>query len=324
MNYKTSYHESLGCEPTTVFHGRIPYNIFDIKLGLKPKWKKDNNEELTEELQKQIAEIHQASKEHLMQSYLKHKQYYDSNTELSNTEFTMGPEDCLEVDILPNLPSSNGFQHIITMMDVFSRYLFAYPTQDMTARTVARCIIDVMTRHCYLPTVILTDKGSQFRSKVVNRIAQTLDIRIIHASTKHAQTIGILERTHASLKTSLKMSTGEKRSMWHKYVQIAFMNYTTSYHESLGFEPTTVFHGRIPYNILDIKLGLKPKWKKDNNEELTEELQKQIAEIHQASKEHLMQSYLKHKQYYDKKATATLFKVNDYCYVLTRKRTTSQ
>ena len=77
---------------------------------------------------------------------------------LSNTEFTFGPEDCLEVDILPNLPSSNGYKHIITMMDVFSRYLFAYPTQDMTARTVGRCIIDVMTRHCYLPTVILTEK----------------------------------------------------------------------------------------------------------------------------------------------------------------------
>ena len=90
---------------------------------------------------------------------------------LSNTDFNMRPEDCLEVDILPNLPSSNGYQHIITMMDVFSRYLFAYPTQDMTARTVARCIIDVMTRHCYLPTVILTDKGSQFRSEVVNQIA---------------------------------------------------------------------------------------------------------------------------------------------------------
>ena len=121
---------------------------------------------------------------------------------LSNTEFTFGPEDCLEVDILPNLPSSNGYRHIITMMDVFSRYLFAYPTQDMTARTVGRCIIDVMTRHCYLPTIILTGKGSQFRSDVVNQIAQTLDIRISHASTKHAQTIGILERTHASLKTS--------------------------------------------------------------------------------------------------------------------------
>ena len=238
---------------------------------------------------------------------------------LSNTEFTFGPEDCLEVDILPNLPSSNGYKHIITMMDVFSRYLFAYPTQDMTARTVGRCIIDVMTRHCYLPTVILTDKGSQFRSDVVNQIAQTLDIRISHASTKHAQTIGILERTHASLKTSLKKSTGERRSMWHKYVQIAVMNYNTSYHESLGCQPTTVFHGRIPYNILDIKLGLKPEWKKEANENLTDELQKQIAEIHQSAKDNLMQSYLKYKRYYDKKATATPLKINDYCYVLNPK-----
>ena len=230
---------------------------------------------------------------------------------LSNTEFTMGPEDCLEVDMLPNLPSSSGYQHIITMMDVFSRYLFAYPTQDMTAKTVARCNIDVMTRHCYLPTVILTDKGSQFRSEVINQIAQTLDIRISHASTKHAQTIGILERTHASLKTALKISTGERRSMWHKYVQIAVMNYNTSYHESLGCEPTTVFHGRIPYNILDIKLGLKPEWKKDANEDLTDELQKQIAEIHQAAKTNLMQSYLEYKRYYDKKASATPLKINE-------------
>ena len=159
-------------------------------------------------------------------------------------------------------------------MDVFSRYLFAYPTQDMTAKTEARCIIDVMTRHCYLPTVIITDKGSQFRSEVVSQRAQTLDIRISDASTKHAQTIGILERTHASLKTSLKISTGERRSMWHKYVQTAVMNYNTSYHKNLGCEPTTVFHGRNPYNILDIKLGLKPNWKNDNTEELADQLQK--------------------------------------------------
>ena len=103
--------------------------------------------------------------------------------------------------------------------------------------------------------------------------------------------------------------------MWHKYAQIAVMNYNTSYHESLGCEPTTVFQGRFPYNILNIKLGLKPEWKKDNNKDLTDQLQKQIAEIHQAAKENLMQSYLKYKQYYDKKATAAPLKVNDNCYV---------
>ena len=33
--YNTSYHNSLGCEPTRVFHGRDPYNNLDHELGLK-------------------------------------------------------------------------------------------------------------------------------------------------------------------------------------------------------------------------------------------------------------------------------------------------
>ena len=98
-------------------------------------------------------------------------------------------EDCPEVDELKNLPSSNGHKHIITMMDVFSRYFFAYPTQDMTARTVGRCIINVMTSHCFLPTVSLTDKGSQFRPEVVNQLAQTVDVTKNHASTKPVKAI---------------------------------------------------------------------------------------------------------------------------------------
>ena len=101
------------------------------------------------------------------------------------------------------------------MMDVFSRHLFPYPTQDMAAKTVSRCKVDEMTPHCYLPTVITTDEGSHFGSDVLNKTAQTLNIRISHASTKHAQREGILERTKATLKTSLKILTGERRSMWH-------------------------------------------------------------------------------------------------------------
>ena len=97
------------------------------------------------------------------------------------------------------------------------------------------------------------------------------------------------------------------------------MNYNTSYHESLGCEPTAVFHGRIPYNILEIKLGLKREWEKDAKQNLTDDLQKQITEIHQSAKDNLMQSYLKYKRYYDKKATARPLKVNDYCYVLNPK-----
>ena len=120
------------------------------------------------------------------------------------------------------------------MIDVFSQYLFAYSTQNATSKTIGRWIVDVMTTHAYLPTLILPDKGSQFRSEVVAEITQILEIQISHASTKYAQTIEILERTHASIKTALNISTAKRRSMWHKFVQIAVMNYNTTYHETLA------------------------------------------------------------------------------------------
>ena len=107
--------------------------------------------------------------------------------------------------------------------------------------------------------------------------------------------------------------------MWHKYVQIAVMNYDTTYHETLGCEPSTVFHGRIPYNVLDLKLGIKPKWKTTPNSDITEQLQKQIDEVRATAKDNIMLSYLKYKKYYDRKASAAPLKVNDYCYILNSK-----
>ena len=142
-------------------------------------------------------------------------------------------------------------------MDVFSRYLFAYSVARIDTRTVTRVLIDNITRHSYLPTTIITDKGSQFVAESMQQITTALAIQLRHATTKHAQTIGILERTHASLKESLKIMTGERRTRWHQFLPMAVLNYNTSYHTSLGCEPSKAFHGRVPYNVLDLKYGLK-------------------------------------------------------------------
>ena len=55
------------------------------------------------------------------------------NNDLLKTELLNCPEDILQMDILPNLLPSGGFDNIITAIDVFSRYLFAYPTTRITA-----------------------------------------------------------------------------------------------------------------------------------------------------------------------------------------------
>ena len=134
---------------------------------------------------------------------------------LSLPEWDLGPEDAMQINLLPNLPPSRGYENVLTAIDVFSRYLFAYPFTDASAINVAKVIIDFMTKHAYLPTKLITNKGSAFTSTNIAEITPILGITRNGATTKRPQTIGKSERTHASLKTNLKMACGEYRLQWH-------------------------------------------------------------------------------------------------------------
>ena len=231
-------------------------------------------------------------------------------------EWDLGPEDLMQIDLLPELPPSGGYEKIITAIDVFSRYAFAYPVSNPTAVNTAKVIIDIMTRHAYLPTLIITDKGSVFVSQVIYEVAEILGINLKHATTKHAQTIGVLERAHATIKTSLKMASGEYRKQWHKYLHIAILNYNTSYHSSIDCEPSRVFHGRVPHNILDHKLGLRLNPNIAPTTDFAEELMRRTKILYDKTKKNVMQSYIKYKRFYDKKAKASPLKEKEYCFIL--------
>ena len=174
-------------------------------------------------------------------------------------EYITAPEDAMQIKLVPGLPPSGGYENIVTDMDVFSRYLFAYPTSNQGAKRIAKVIINIMTKHAYLPTTLISDKGTAILSHVIKEVADALGITLKHAIIKHAQTIGQLERSHTSIKQTLKIETGERRSMWHKYVSVAVLNYKTPYHTSIGCEQSRVFHGRIRYNIFDLKMGICPQ-----------------------------------------------------------------
>ena len=74
---------------------------------------------------------------------------------------------------------------------------FAYPTSIQDAKTIAKVINNIMTIHAYLPSTFISDKGSVFMSQVIKKLAEVLGNTIRYATTKHAQTVGMLEWTHA-------------------------------------------------------------------------------------------------------------------------------
>ena len=228
-------------------------------------------------------------------------------------EHITAPGDAMQIDLVPGLPPSGGYENIVTAIDVFSRYLFAYPTSNQDAKTVAKVIINIMTKHAYLLTTLISDKGTAFTSTVIKEVAGVLGITLKHATTKHAQTIWLLERSHASIKQALKIETGQRRSLWHKYVSIAVLNYNTSYHASIGCEPSRVSYGRIPYNVLDIKMGICPQKIPPPDSQIAQDVLEQTEIIFRDVRKNAMQAYIKDKAYYHRNAK---LKQADYVFIL--------
>ena len=114
----------------------------------------------------------------------------------------------------------------------------------------------------------------------------------------------------------MKIETAERRLLWHEYISIAVLNYNTSYHCSIGFEPSRAFHGRIIYNILDIKLGIRPQKSPARDAEIGEDVLEQTETIFQDVRRNAMQAYIKYNAYYDRKTIATKLKQSDYVYIL--------
>ena len=118
---------------------------------------------------------------------------------------------------------------------------------------MAKALVSIFFQHSYIPTTIVTDLGTSFVAKLLREMTELLEIKLKHASLKHSQTIGVVERSHSALKRNLKLNTDEKWTTWYKYTDLATFINNTSYHSSIGCTPSSLFHGHEPMKSIDLR-----------------------------------------------------------------------
>ena len=145
-------------------------------------------------------------------------------------------------------------------------------------------------------------------------------IKVSHATIKHAQSIGMVERSHQRLKQILKINVSADRPRCDRYVNLAVVAHNTTYHQSLKCSPTEVFHGRVPYNALDLKFSNPLNLPRNtvDTKTLVDNLNTKFKETHA----NIIKAFHKYKAYYDRKAQASPLKVNDFAFLLNPKITT--
>ena len=158
----------------------------------------------------------------------------------------------LNLDIV-SLPSSNGFNHLLTIVDRLTRWPVAIPITDITAETVADAFAQGWVATYGIPVAITTDRGSQFSSSIWTQLMKQWGIRPLMTTAYHPEANGLVERLHRRLKEALLALCSDSPNQWFWKLPLALLAIRTTLKPDIGASPADMVFGEglaLPGDLL--------------------------------------------------------------------------
>ena len=102
----------------------------------------------------------------------------------------------VEIDMLQLPLSYEGNQYTLVMMDYLTKWPEVVALRDQKAE---RVLVEHLIVHHGVPEQLLSDRGSNFLSKLVQEICKSLGIQKINTSGYHPQTDGHIEKFNSTI-----------------------------------------------------------------------------------------------------------------------------
>ena len=155
--------------------------------------------------------------------------------------------DHVNLDLVGPLPTSQGFTHLLTMVDRTTRWPEAVPLVSTAAADVARAFIITWVARFGIPSDISSDRGPQFTSGLWNTVAESLGTKLHRTTAYHPQANGLCERFHRSMKAALRASL--KDGNWVDRLPWVMLGLRTAPKEDLQASSAELVYGqplRVP------------------------------------------------------------------------------
>jgi len=217
----------------------------------------------------------------------------------------------LHVDILGPLPqTASGNKYILLAIDSFTRWTESFPMKTMEAREVADLLVkEVFTRYG-APRTLLTDRGRQFTSKLVNAICEIYSVKHHYTSAYHPQTNGVCERRNKDIAQILRSYCNEEQTNWDELLPFVMMAIRSSPCQSTGFSPHYMLFGREMLLPIDTTIIPKDSLGKEATSHING-LLKHLKLTKEVAEENIRSSQETTKSRYDQKASPSKFAIGD-------------
>jgi len=204
----------------------------------------------------------------------------------------------VHMDFVGPLPqTTEGYRHILVVVDSTTLYVEAFPTKSTTAEEVAEILYKEIIARYGVMTEILTDQGSSFRNKLMAQLCKLLNIKHRFSSPHHPQTDGKAERMIQTLIRSLKLIC-DTQTQWAEKLTPVLMSYRSTVTMATGISPYHALYGREMVTGIDANL-LQNFMKSPNMQSYMTNLVPKLQLTHDIIQQNLRDGQIKSKQHYD-------------------------
>ena len=148
------------------------------------------------------------------------------------------------------------FKNILVVVDHFTKYAQAIPTQNLTARTTVNALFNNYFMHYGYPLRIHSEQGANFTGNVISKLCKMTGIERSVTTPCHPMGNGVTERFNQTLFNLLGTLDPKEKPDWKSHVGQLVHAYSATKHDSTNHSPFLLMFGREPRLLIDLALGL--------------------------------------------------------------------
>ncbi len=227
-----------------------------------------------------------------------------------------GPFHRVAVDILQLPLTANGNRYVAVFMDYLTKWPEAYAIPDQKSETIAKLFVEnIVCRHG-IPEELLSDRGANFLSSLMQEICRLLGVKKINTSGYHPQTDGLVEKFNSTLINMMAKSCEVKDRDWDERLPYLLFAYRVSAQESTKESPFCLLYGRDPRIPTETVVSYVRSPYVVDLDEYKEEFLNHMSHAWKLALENIQKAQVTQKKSYDKKAREVDLKVGERVMVL--------
>lgn len=119
------------------------------------------------------------------------------------------PFERINMDFKGPLPSQSGNKYLLTIVDEYSRFPFAFPCSNMTTATVIQCLVKLFSLFG-MPAYVHTDRGTSFMSEDLKEFLNQKGVATSRTTPYNPRGNGQVERYNAIIWNTVRLALKNK------------------------------------------------------------------------------------------------------------------